>query len=62
MKVLDKIPKKQFKLRDVYEFESELRIKYPNNNFVKQKIRQQLQVLRDRGLIEFKGKGTYVKV
>jgi type II restriction enzyme len=35
MKVLDKIPKRQFKLRDVYEFESELRIKYPNNNFVK---------------------------
>jgi type II restriction enzyme len=29
------------------------------NRHVRQKIRQQLQVLRDRGYLEFKGKGRY---
>ena len=32
------------------------------NNFIKDKIRQQLQLLRDRGLIEFKGNGNYKKI
>ncbi len=32
---------------------------YPNNKNVRPKIRQQLQVLRDLGLIEFEGQGKY---
>ena len=42
--------------------ESILKQKYPMNNFVKDKIRQQLQILRDREIIEFLGKGRYKKV
>ena len=33
-----------------------------NNNFIKDKISQQLQLLRDKGIIEFVGRGNYKKV
>lgn len=58
---IEKIPTKDFTLKEVYNFEKELIIKYPNNNHIKDKIRQQLQFLRDKGLIEFNGRGTYKK-
>ncbi|WP_264520175.1 DpnI domain-containing protein [Flavobacterium sp. N1994] len=59
---IEKIPNKDFTLKDIYNFESELKIKYPNNNFIRDKIRQQLQLLRDKGIIEFNGRGTYKKI
>ncbi len=62
MKCLDQIPKDIFNLQEMYKFETELKKKYPNNNFVKDKIRQQLQYLRDQGIIEFLGNGNYKKV
>lgn len=62
MKCIDRVPSKTFSLRDIYLFERELRAKFPNNNFIKDKIRQQLQVLRDKGYLEFKGKGNYIKL
>lgn len=33
--------------------------KYPNNQPVKDKIRQQLQVLRDKGYLDFVSRGYY---
>jgi len=51
-----------FTLNDMYAFEPALREKHPENNFIKDKIRQQLQVLRDKGLIEFVRRGLYRKV
>ncbi len=51
-----------FSLKQMYEFCDELKIKHPNNNNVRDKIRQQLQFLRDNGIIEFKGKGIYKKI
>jgi type II restriction enzyme len=59
---IDNIKYSEFKLSDVYKFENELSLKHPSNNHVKDKIRQQLQVLRDRGLIEFKSRGVYRKL
>jgi type II restriction enzyme len=59
---LDKIPFEDFKLSDVYAFETELKTKHPKNKHVKDKIRQQLQVLRDRGLLKFISKGVYKKI
>lgn len=61
LKCVDAIQNENFKLDEVYKFEPELRLKYPQNNFIKDKIRQQLQVLRDRGIIEFLGNGKYKK-
>ena len=59
---IDLIESKSFSLDEMYKFEAKLKDKYPNNNFIKDKIRQQLQVLRDEGFIEFRGKGQYQKV
>lgn len=61
MVCIDLIKKETFTLEDVYKFEDKLKLKYPNNNFVKDKIRQQLQVLRDKGIIEFISRGNYRK-
>ena len=62
MSCIDMIKKDTFALEDVYKFEEYLKQKYPNNNFIKDKIRQQLQYLRDRGIIEFVGRGIYKKI
>ena len=50
-----------FSLNQVYAFADLLKLKHPENNHVNDKIRQQLQVLRDRGIIEFTGRGKYQK-
>lgn len=62
MKILDKIHKDNFTLKEVYKYEPILQSKFPDNNFVKDKIRQQLQVLRDKGFLEFNGRGHYSKI
>jgi len=51
-----------FSLNQVYAFADELQLKHPENNHVKDKIRQQLQVLRDKGIIEFVSRGHYRKL
>jgi type II restriction enzyme len=59
---VDKIQTDDFSLNQVYAFENELKLKHPENNFVRDKIRQQLQYLRDRGFIEFTTRGNYRKI
>lgn len=59
MKCVETLGKAEFNLADVYGFEDRLRRLYPGNNNVRPKIRQQLQVLRDRGYLEFTGRGMY---
>jgi type II restriction enzyme len=51
-----------FTLKQMYSFVDELQVKHPDNNHIPDKIRQQLQFLRDKGFIEFKGKGIYRKL
>jgi type II restriction enzyme len=51
-----------FSLNQVYAFADLLKLKHPANNHIKDKIRQQLQVLRDKGIIEFTGRGHYRKL
>lgn len=51
-----------FSLSMVYGFESVLSRKHPNNHNIRAKIRQQLQLLRDMGVIAFEGNGTYRKL
>jgi type II restriction enzyme len=59
MKCVDLVGKREFDLEEVYAFESRLGRIYPHNNNVKPKIRQQLQVLRDNGYLEFVSRGHY---
>jgi len=60
--ILNIIDNQFFRLKDVYLYEQYLSNKYPQNNNIKDKIRQQLQILRDLGLIEFIGNGKYRKL
>ena len=50
---------RQFSLAEVYDFESELTRLHPGNRNIRPKIRQKLQVLRDKGIIRFLGNGLY---
>ena len=59
---INKIKTIEFTLNDIYQFEIELSAKHPQNNNICPKIRQQLQELRDRGVIEFMGQGRYRKI
>jgi hypothetical protein len=59
MKCVELIGKPEFELADVYAFEARLRGLYPNNRHVREKIRQQLQRLRDEKFIDFVERGSY---
>lgn len=50
---------RNFTLSEIYQFENQLAFKYPENKHIKEKIRQQLQVLRDKGFVEFLKPGLY---
>lgn len=56
---IDEIKKTEFSLNEVYAFEPILKAKHPANNNIRAKIRQQLQILRNRGLLDFLGSGRY---
>jgi type II restriction enzyme len=58
---IEKIPDRIFTLAQVYSFAGYLQQMHPNNNHIKDKIRQQLQCLRDKGVISFLGDGKYIK-
>ena len=51
-----------FTLPEVYAIAQPLRRNFPNNHNIEAKIRQSLQVLRDRGRIAFEGSGRYRKL
>ncbi len=59
MNCIDKLNKKEFTLSEIYKFENILSQKHPENKHVKDKIRQQLQFLRDKGYLEFIESGKY---
>jgi type II restriction enzyme len=54
-----KLGKTEFTLEEIYGFEEELSQMHPDNLHVREKIRQQLQVLRDKGIVDFLGRGKY---
>lgn len=59
MRCVEKIRKREFQLADLYAFKDELSAFHPDNKHVKDKIRQQLQILRDKGYLEFSSRGLY---
>ena len=60
--VLNENPNDVLKLNDIYKYEDRLKLLHPRNQYVKDKIRQQLQVLRDLGLLQFLDRGVYRKL
>lgn len=59
LKCIELLNKQTFSLNEVYSFEKFLELKHPNNKNIKAKIRQQLQILRDYGYLEFINRGEY---
>ncbi len=59
---VNRIEGDEFTLREVYEFSGSLQGAHLENHHIEAKIRQQLQVLRDKGFIEFLGRGKYRKI
>jgi type II restriction enzyme len=60
LRIVELLPRR-FALSDVYIFEGQLARLHPANKNVRPKIRQQLQVLRDLGFVEFLGGGRYLR-
>jgi type II restriction enzyme len=52
----------EFKNADVYAFERELEKLHPGNRHIRDKIRQQLQVLRDQGFLVHAGRNRWQTV
>ncbi|MCU0652090.1 MAG: restriction endonuclease [Candidatus Omnitrophica bacterium] len=59
MNCIDRLNKNKFLLSEIYGFEKVLSLKHPGNQHIKDKIRQQLQFLRNKGYLEFIGQGRY---
>jgi type II restriction enzyme len=59
LQAVQSLSKMEFTLADVYAHAGALGKLHPKNAHVRDKIRQQLQVLRDMGLIAFLGSGAY---
>lgn len=62
LECVNSIDGKYFNLSDMYDFVDELKEKHSANNNIEAKIRQQLQLLRDKGFLEFLGRGRYKKI
>ncbi len=59
LKALREMGRKDFTLKEAYTLESSLQVLHPGNRHVQAKIRQQLQLLRNRGILRFLGDGRY---
>ena len=59
LNLLRSLNKSTFSLADAYSLEPHLASLHPSNRHIRPKIRQQLQILRDLGLLTFLGHGDY---
>ena len=59
LECVNQISSEEFSLADVYMFSDMLKHRHPDNHNIEAKIRQQLQCLRERDVIEFLGRGRY---
>jgi len=59
MRCVEKLGKREFTLDEMYSFERELSLLHPDNKHIRDKIRQQLQVLRDKDYLDFVSRGYY---
>jgi type II restriction enzyme len=59
LRIARSLNQNRFHLDQIYAREAELSILYPRNKHIRPKIRQQLQVLRDIGMLRFVSRGVY---
>lgn len=59
LRIVRDLRQPRFTLAEIYAYEKEFAKLHPGNRHVRAKLRQQLQVLRDLGVVRFLGKGSY---
>lgn len=59
MALVRRLDKEVFSLSDLYALEGEAKKAFPNNQHIREKLRQQLQRLRDKGWLNFEGQGIF---
>jgi type II restriction enzyme len=59
LRLVRALGRSEFSLSEIYSKEWEFSLAYPGNKNIRAKIRQQLQVLRDLGYLEFLGQAMY---
>jgi len=62
LRAVRQLGKHEFSLRELYNFEAQLKALHPRNQNVRPKIRQQLQILRDLDMLRFLGEGRYIAI
>lgn len=62
LRCVELLPNLIFTNDEIYAFEPEFARLYPDNRHIREKIRQQLQVLRDRGLLQSVRRGVWRRV
>lgn len=62
MEVIASFNSDEFQLADLYARVDGFRARHPTNKHIEAKIRQQLQILRDHGRLEFIGRGNYRRI
>jgi type II restriction enzyme len=60
LQVISRFQKRTFALEEVYHYEDHFAALHPENQHIRDKIRQQLQMLRNLGLLQFLGRGQYI--
>jgi HKD family nuclease len=60
--VYDAVPEGEFTNADAYSFEAKFQEAYPDNQNIRAKVRQQLQVLAQMGLVEDVARGKWRKL
>ncbi len=62
LRCVESLPNEVFTNEEIYASEPDLARLYPDNHHIQPKIRQQLQVLRDRGLLKSVKPGTWQRL
>ena len=57
---IENLPKRQFTTKEAYQMETAISQTFPRNKNIRPKIRQQLQVLRDLGIIKHLERGLWL--
>ncbi len=59
LRCIEDLNRKEFSLQDIYKSKDYLEELHPNNKHIHDKIRQQLQILRDNQIVRFVSPGKY---
>ncbi|MEA3514267.1 MAG: DpnI domain-containing protein [Nanoarchaeota archaeon] len=62
LRCIEDLKEEEFTLKKMYHFVDYLKELHPHNQNIEAKIRQQLQVLRDHGILRFISKGKYLLI